>query len=238
MSLADTRAYASLTAWTHNPQDPGYKACGQMLWDLARYYARKFTRGSGAVNRLEPVHGHTAEDLAMVASLHVLIQAKRGRLAKVPPSERWFFIRKMLWNRMLDESRRFRNRYELQPPALPDGDGGDKHDSDYFLDIVAASGDFAVSQREVGMLETILDTALTSCPDEMLIKLRFGLLRNDEMDDWHTSYLGPLNLEDLAKMGYGADRFAVKRRIDRALKSLRAVILRDLEARGVGNIIM
>lgn len=225
----------SMTAgkpWTTEPQDPDYEACGRTLLTLARKYARKFYRGT-----VESIHGTPVEDLAMLGAVHVLVQAKRGRLDRVPSEERWHFIRRLLWNRMVDESRLFRNRNELQPPTFSEDVDGTEMDGHGALEIMGAHISIDVPTREVAMLSTILDTALHTLPDPeaMLMKLRFGLLRNDELGERRVSYLDPCTLDDLAKIGYGKDRFAVKARINRGLSLLRGFILGDLRTRAVGS---
>ncbi|HXP69300.1 MAG TPA: hypothetical protein VOA88_08455 [Candidatus Dormibacteraeota bacterium] len=216
-------------AWTHDQDDPGYEECGQKLWRIALGYARKF---SGS--KQETVHGQTKEDLAVVGALHILMQSKKGRLDKVPAAARWGFICQMLWNRMIDEARKFSNRFELQSPTLKDGDG--VMDSDEALDLVANRfTPRPVTSRELRMLERMLDNALATLPDAMLIKLRFGLCRNDELGEDEPQFLEAMNFDDLVSVGYGPDRFAVKRRLDTALERLRAALLVELERNSIVN---
>lgn len=223
--------------WTHDETDPSYSECGATLWTIALGFARKF---SGA--KEEAVHGHTKDDLAMMGVLHVFIQAKRGRLDKVPADERWNVICRILWNRMIDESRRYSNRFELQSLTITNTDGN-VMDSDEALELVAADKALAfrtgcpVPRRELRLLESLLDCALDGLVDAMLIRLRFGLCRNDEFtgDDSPVQFLDAMTVEDLVEIGYGHDRFAVKRRLDTALGKLRTRLLADLERRKIVN---
>lgn len=219
--------------FTADETHPSYQACGETLWSLALSVARKF---SGFVT--ETVHGHSREDLAMAGVLHVLVQAKRGRLDRVPSAERWNVIYRILWNRVIDESRRFSNKYELQSPTIVDGDGQEM-DSDQALELVAADKDLAfrtgcpVPRRELRLLETMLDSALAALPNQesLFVKLRFGLCRNDELvgDEDAITFLDAMTLDDLADIGYGSDRSAVKKRLDKALEQVRSHILADLK---------
>lgn len=206
----------------------------------------------------ETVHGHQREDLAAMGVLHVLVQAKRGRLDKIPAAERWAFIRTMLWNRMCDEARRYSNKREWQSPTLHEDEDGTAVESDEALDLVAEShgqsNPFTVerptkrngvtrhppapiSRRELRLIETMLDTALHKLPEAMLVKLHFGLCRNDEVNGEYDAptFLEAMTLDDLAAVGYGSDRYAVRRRLDDALLRLRALLLADIERRKVSN---
>ena len=80
-------------------------------------------------------------------------------------------------------------------------------------------------------------------PDAMLVKLRFGLCRNDEftgdeaaLKDQQAKFLDAMNFDDLVSVGYGKDRFAVMRRLNRALAALRVRLVAAFSKRGIVNI--
>jgi len=227
--------------WTHDPKDENYQECGQALWELALVAARKFSWGS-----TEKVHGFDVEDLAGLAVMHVFIQAKAGRLDKAPAEERWNLIFRIMWNKLIDESRRFRNTHEVQTPTII-GEDGKEMDSDEVLAIIAANNELKketqfrlgcpVPRRELRLLESMLDEAFQNLPDALLIKMRFGLCRNDEITGEFEppQFLSAMSVDDLAAVGYGDDRFAVKRRLDAALDRLKTRLMQELTERKIVN---
>jgi hypothetical protein len=230
-------------AWTHDEHDAGYQECGEALWELALVAARKFGWGSA-----ERIHGFDVQDLAALAVLHVFLQAKLGRLDKVPAGERWNVIFRIMWNKLVDESRRFRNTREVQTPTII-GEDGNPMDSDDVLALIAANNELAedskrrvgcpVPRRELRLLESMLDEAFARLQnaDALLIKMRFGLCRNDEITGRFEpiQFLPPMTLEELSGCGYGSDRFAVKRRLDGSLERLKTHLMQELGARRIMN---
>lgn len=239
-------AYITPPRWTHDENDAGYQECGDALWELALVAARKFRRTTGTGVGSKAIHGFNDEDLASLGVLHVFIQAKAGRLAKAEAAERWNLIFRVMYNKMVEESRRFSNTHELQAPTII-GEDGNPMDSDEVLAIIAANSELSkdtqyrlgcpVPRRELRLLESMLDDALNNLPDALLIKCRFGLCRNDEItgEAEPVQFLPAMTFEDLAAVGYGDDRFVVRRRLDAALDRLKTRLMHGLAERKVVN---
>src|SRR6266853_3997697 len=117
-----------MPTWTHDAAAEGYAESCAALWELAVNYARKF---SGAED--EKLPGNTKADLASICVLHVLVKAKLGTLSKVPAPARWSYVCRMVWNKLIDESRR--PRRHLQPLQFHDINDN-LMDSDFTLEYI------------------------------------------------------------------------------------------------------
>lgn len=169
--------------------------------------------------------------------LHVLVKAKLGALAKVPASARWDYICRMVWRKLIDESRR--PQRHLQPVQLHDVNANGM-DSDFTLAYMAGDKCIKNYNWRLGFrnLESWLDAALSRLPEAQMVKLHFGLMRNDEIggDDYQDPrYLEAMSMNELADF-YSCDRFVIRRRLEASLTRLRFIILDELQNRKVANV--
>jgi hypothetical protein len=226
VELQRIRRPAVIPTWTHDESAAGYEESCLALWNLAINYARKFSGGE-----VEKLPGHTKADLASICVLHVLVKAKLGALAKVPAAARWAYVCRMVWNKLMDEARR--PRRHLQPLEFHDGDGN-AMDSDFTLEYI--SGDQRIKAHEWRLgarnLEAWLDAALARLPGKMgeIVKLHFGLYRNDALDssDYNApQYLEAMSMNELADYCC-CDCFEISRHLKSALTRLRILLLDEL----------
>ncbi|MGA8408573.1 MAG: hypothetical protein WB680_15465 [Candidatus Acidiferrales bacterium] len=212
----DNRVYP---AWVDNRGDPGYDDCARALWNLAEGLAGKFLSTRG------PIANYAKEDLAGEAVLHAFIKISAGKLRKVPVEERWKYIRRMLWNRMVDVARK---RNEVQVGSL---------DTDATLEALAPLDLAAIRRAEVQSLEDFIHSALNALPAPcgFLIQLRFGLWRSDEFGSEFPQTGEPLSLRVLADAGFGDSELDVHRRIQDSLERLRGILIYRLSRQGVRN---
>jgi hypothetical protein len=215
-------------AWADDPDDPGYENCARAIWDVAEGLAGRFLAMRGG---RDGIPNYSREDLASEAVLQVYLKIRRGKLRGKPEAERWPYIKKMMWNRMLDlESK----NHEIQVGLL---------DTEKALEVINAdeastwAHQNAIRRSEIEALEGFIDGALSALPRPLgfLIQLYFGLYRDDEFGDDFPHMGDPVPLQVLTDAGFGDSQDAVYRRLLDALRRLRAVIIRRLSDEGIRN---
>ncbi|MGA8367135.1 MAG: hypothetical protein WB716_07455 [Candidatus Acidiferrales bacterium] len=177
------------------------------------------------------IPNYSKQDLVGEAVLHVYLKVRKGKLGGMPDVERWPYIKKIIWNRMLDlESR----SHEIQAGLL---------DTDKALDEIAAEGaptwarQNEIRRREIKALEEFIDDALNALPRPggLLIRLYFGLYRDDEFGSEFPHQGEPVSLTRLADYGFGKSEYAVHRRIQDALGRLRCILIDRLAKQHILN---
>jgi len=223
-----TTDLAENPVWTDDPTAPGYEECGRAVWDVAEGLAGRFLAMRGS---RDGIPGYNKEDLAGEAVLHVYLKVRRGKLHGKPESERWPYIKKIIWNRMLDlESR---NR-EVQSGLL---------NTDKAMEAIDAGNTStwaeqnAIRRDEIRRLEDFIDSALNALPSPLglLVRLHFGLYRDDDFGSEFPHTGEPLPLQVLADAGFGDSEWTVHRRIHDALGRLRVVLIQRLAKHKIHN---
>jgi len=196
---------------------------------MANGLARKLFKGDQPT-----VCGFSYEDLASEAIVHFLLKLKAGKFKKYPAADMWKVIRKCMWHRMLDIVSRSSNKKEVQAPERPDDD--EPVESDQALELIDGGkggmwGSRWGSRRsEIQESEQFVDSILNRLPKPMsiLIKLRFGLWRDDECGSEFPVMDEPLRLRALAEAGFGKHQVEVSRRVKDALERFRELAIADL----------
>jgi hypothetical protein len=215
-------------AWADDSDDPGYENCACAIWNVAEGLAGSFLSMRG--NR-DGIPNYSKEDLASEAVLHVFLKLRKGKLRRIPEAERWPYVKKIMWNRMLDVESK---NHEIQVGLL---------DTEKALDAINAdeastwAKQNAIRRSEIEALEAFIDSVLTALPRPLgfLIQLYFGLYRDDEFGSDFPHMGDPVPLQVLVDAGFGDSQDVVYRRLQDALRRLRAVIIQRLSEEGIRN---
>jgi hypothetical protein len=215
--------------WVCDPDNPAYEKCSQAICDVAEGLAGRFLAQRGS---RDGIPDYSRDDLAGEAVLHVFLKIRSGMLHRKPENERWPYLEKIMWNRMLDlESR----KHEIQSGLL---------DTDKALEAIAAeeasawASQNAIRRAEIKWLENFIDDMLRVLPHPpgFLIQLYFGLYRDDDFGSEFPRTGDPVTLPLLVEAGFGETTDAVFRRIQDALRRLRTIIIQQLSKQGIRNL--
>jgi hypothetical protein len=215
--------------WAFDPSDPAHEKCARAIWAVAEGLAGRFLAMRG--NR-DGIGGYSKDDLAGEAVLHVLVKIRSGKLRGKPENERWPYIKKIMWNRMLDlESR----KHEIQSGLL---------DTDKALEAIAAdeastwAHQNEIRRVEIRALENFIDDVLRALPRPLgfLLQLHYGMYRDDDFGSEFPHTGDPVTLQVLVEGGFGESQDAVFRRIQDALRRLRTIIIQELSRHGIRNL--
>jgi hypothetical protein len=228
--------------------DPGYSTCEERIWEVAEGLAGKFLSHYGRRSNASSLAGMDKEDLSSEAVLHLFLKLRNKKFTRTLLNIRdaegqWRYIRRLLWNRMLDVTfRKASNVREIQAPTPPLGLNDEDIDSDEALETIAydrplAFGVSPLRRQEIQELEDFIGDLLRRLPHPMglLLQLRFGLWRSDELGSEFPQTGEPLTLAVLVNAGFGDSDEDVHERVQRALERLREAMVHTLSEKRIGN---
>lgn len=222
-------AWPKSPTWTADEtQKAEYEACGRCLWDMANRVAAKFCKSDHST-----VCGYSAEDLAAEAIVHFFLKLKAGKFNKYHPSDMWKGIRKCLYNRMVDIVSRRSSAGEVQAPEIISESGAVQTDEALEILDDGRGGMWGQGLRrsEVRALEEFVESLLNRLPRSMglLLKLRFGMWRDDDFGSEFPVMGESVPLQALADAGFGENIVAVHRRVEEALGRFRVLAIAELK---------